>query len=84
MPVKNELCIHGSALLKDYCSSNSVNFARVDKYIFSANSPDKLDNLYDNAIHSGASRLKKCASGDINNLNRWAPQSMSFLVLIRR
>ena len=71
MPIKNELCIQGRILLEDYCSSNNVNFSRVGKYIFSGNSPDKLDNLYDKAIDSGATGLKKCTSSDISYLNRW-------------
>ena len=70
MPIKNELCIDGRALLEDYCSSNNVNFSMVGKYVFSVNSPDKLDNLFDNAIDSGATGLKKCGVGDINYLNK--------------
>jgi len=71
MPIKNELCVHGRVLLEDYCSSNNVNFSKVGKYIFSRNSPDKLDNLYYEAIESGATGLKKCARRDIDYLNRW-------------
>lgn len=70
MPIKNELCVHGKDLLEGYCSSNNVNFSKVGKYIFSRNSPDKLDNLYDKAIESGATGLKKCARDDIDYLNR--------------
>jgi L-2-hydroxyglutarate oxidase LhgO len=78
MPIKNELCIDGRGLLEDYCSSNNVNFSKVGKYVFSVNSPDKLDNLFDSAIDSGATGLKKCGVGDINYLNKWCDAKYAF------
>jgi L-2-hydroxyglutarate oxidase LhgO len=71
MPLKNELCIHGRQLLENYCLTNNVNFSKVGKYVFSINSPDELDNLFVNAIDSGATGLKRCGSSEINYLNKW-------------
>ena len=47
MPIKNQLCIRGRFLLEEYCLSNNVNFSKIGKYIFSRESSDKLDILYD-------------------------------------
>jgi len=78
MPIKNELCTSGRVYLEDYCSNNNVNFLKVGKYVFSRNSPDKLDDLYNKAIGSGAPGLKKCARDDIEYLNRWCSAKHAF------
>lgn len=78
MPIKNQLCIRGRALLEEYCLSNNVNFSKIGKYIFSRESSDKLDILYDNAVDSGATGLKKCNSDDIDYINRWCSAKHAF------
>ena len=65
-------------LLEDYCSSKNVNFSKNGKDIFSRNSPGKLADLYDLALASGATGLRKCARDEINYLKRWCLAKHAF------
>ena len=78
MPMKNDLCLNGRHLLEDFCSTRNVNFSKVGKYVFSNNTSDNLDVLFNKALSNGAEDISMCVKSQITFLNQWCYAKHAF------
>ena len=78
--LKARLCLRGNALLYQYCQEQQIPYQQCGKLIVASQSQQEaLDNLYRNAMESGATGLHRCNQSWLRQQEPWLQASEALL-----